>query len=223
MSHFYKNRREAGRDLAIALAEYANQTDVMVLALPRGGVPVAYEVADILKAPLDVLLVRKLGVPGHEELAMGAIAWGNVQIINQDIVQQLGISKKAIQQVIGKETQELHRRNHLYRNDQPLPQIEGNRIIIVDDGLATGATMKAAVSALNQLGADQIIVAVPVGSASTCQELGKTVNQVVCLQTPEPFYGVGQWYQDFSQTTDQEVEHLLADAKHKFMGLLSHD
>ncbi len=223
MFYLYKNRRGAGKELASSLTEYARQDDVIIVALPRGGVPVAYEIADILNVPLDVLLVRKLGVPGHEEFAMGAIAWGNVQIINQDTVQQLGISKEAIQQVIDKETQDLHRRNRLYRNDQPLPQIKGNRVIVVDDGLATGATMKAAISALRQLGANEIVVAVPVASPSTCRELGKIANKVICLRTPEPFYGVGQWYQDFSQTTDQEVENLLSHAKHKFIGLLGHD
>ena len=223
MFHLYKNRREAGRKLAGALAEYASQDDVIILALPRGGVPVAYEIAGILNAPLDVLLVRKLGVPGHEEFAMGAIAWGKVQIINQDTVQRLGISQEAIQQVIDKEDQELHRRNQLYRNDQPLPQIKGNRVVVVDDGLATGATMKAAVSALRQMGANGIIVAVPVASSDSCRELEEIADKVICLHTPEPFYGVGQWYRDFSQTTDQEVENLLSHAKHTFMGLLKHD
>ena len=220
MFHLYENRREAGRKLADALAEYAGQDDIIILALPRGGVPVAYEIAGILNAPLDVLLVRKLGVPGHEEFAMGAIAWGNVQIINRDTVQRLGISKEAIQQVIDRENQELHRRNQLYRNGQPLPQVKGHRVIVVDDGLATGATMKAAVSALRKMGANGIIVAVPVASSDSCRELEKMADKVICPHTPEPFYGVGQWYRDFSQTTDQEVENLLSHAKHTFMGLL---
>lgn len=223
MSDLYKNRSAAGKQLADALAEYAGQDNVIILALPRGGVPVAYEVAGTLNVPLDVLLVRKLGVPGHEEFAMGAIAQGNIQVIDQGIVQQLSISEKAIQQVIDKETRELHRRNQLYRNDQPLPQIEGNSVIVVDDGLATGATMKAAIAALVQTRASEIIVAVPVASPATCRELKKIADKVICLHTPEPFYSVGQWYQDFSQTTDQEVENLLSRAKHKFVGSLRHD
>lgn len=208
----FKDRQEAGKYLAEALLEFSNNDNSLVLALPRGGVPVAYEVASALSLPLDVLLVRKLGVPGHEELAMGAIAWDHICFINQDIVRQLGIPENAIEHVIAKEQEELLRRNNLYRDDRPPPEIEGNTAIVVDDGLATGATMKAAVSTLRQAKAAHIVVAVPVGAPSTNYELEEIADKVVCLLTPEPFYGVGRWYADFSQVSDEEVQHLLAHA-----------
>ncbi len=211
----FKNRQDAGKQLAEALREYAGKENTLLLALPRGGVPVAYEVAQELNLPLDVLLVRKLGVPGHEELAMGAIAWDHICIINHDIVGQLHISETAIEQVIAKEQAELLRRNQLYRDDKAPPHIKGNTIIVVDDGLATGATMSAAVSALGQANPACIIVAVPVGAPSTCRELEDMADKVVCLHRPEPFYGVGQWYKDFSQTNDQEVQALLGYTTHK--------
>jgi putative phosphoribosyl transferase len=208
----FTDRSEAGRVLAGKLRKYAERTDVLVLALPRGGVPVAAEIARALHAPLDVFLVRKLGVPGHEELAMGAIASGGVRVINEDVVENLRIGDDIIESVAAEEQQELKRRQRLYRDDLPPPDVHGRTVIVVDDGLATGSTMRAAVAALRRQGAERIVVAVPVGAAETCSELRRLADEVVCAQTPEPFYAVGLWYRDFTQTTDQEVRDLLEQA-----------
>lgn len=210
MPSFFNNRRDAGRQLADALAAYGHRENTLVLALPRGGVPVAYEVARKLALPLDVWLVRKLGVPGHEELAMGALAMGNIRVLNDEIIEQLNLGTEVVEEVALKELAELERRNGQYRGNRPPPVVEGKTVIVVDDGLATGATMKAAVAALRQADAARITVAVPVGAAQTSRELNMQADAVVCLKTPEPFYGVGRWYADFSQTTDREVQDLLA-------------
>jgi predicted phosphoribosyltransferase len=206
----FRNRSEAGRLLAAKLAAYANRPDVLVLALPRGGVPVAFEVAHALNAPLDVFLVRKLGVPGHEELAMGAVATGGVRVLNDQIVGGLRIPDHIIDAVAAQEQQELERRERLYRGDRPPPDVRGRTVILVDDGLATGATMYAAIQALRQQQPARIVVAVPTASPETCEELGAEVDEIICAITPEPFYAVGLWYEDFSQTTDEEVRDLLA-------------
>ena len=206
----FRNRSEAGRLLAKKLVAYADRPDVLVLALPRGGVPVAYEVARALGAPLDVFLVRKLGVPGYEELAMGAVATGGVRVINDQIVQQLGIPSHIIDAVAAREQQELVRRERLYRGGRPPPNVRGRTVILVDDGLATGATMRAAVMALRKLQPARIVVAVPTASSETCDELRPEVDDIICALTPEPFFAVGHWYEDFSQTTDDEVRDLLA-------------
>src|SRR6202023_636023 len=210
----FRDRREAGRVLAERLAAYANRPDVLVLALPRGGVPVAYEVARALGAPLDVFVVRKLGVPGHEELAMGAIATGGVRVLNDQIVQRLRIPEYIVDAVAAREQPELRRRERLYRGGRPPPQVRGRTVILVDDGLATGATMRAAIMALRQLQPARIIVAIPTASPETCEELKAEVDEVVCAITPEPFLAVGHWYEDFSQTTDEEVRDLLARRQH---------
>jgi putative phosphoribosyl transferase len=208
----YKNRKAAGQSLAKDLATYANRQDTLVLALPRGGVPIAFEVAKALNAPLDVCVVRKLGVPEQQELAMGAIASGGVRVLNEDIVRSLNISEAAINQVAQKEQQELERREHLYRGNRPLPILHGCTVILVDDGLATGATMLAAVVALKQHKPSKIIVAVPVSAPETCKQLEAKVDEVICIATPNPFYSVGLWYEDFPQTTDEEVRDLLEQA-----------
>src|SRR5258706_8610668 len=212
----YRDRFEAGRILATQLRAYANRKDVLVLALPRGGVPVAFEVARALHAPLDVFVVRKLGVPGHEELAMETIATGDVRVINLEVVRMLNIPDAVIDAVAAREQQELLRREQLYRDDRPAPNVTGRIIILVDDGLATGSTMRAAVTALGQQHPARIVVAVPVAAPSTCEEFEAEVDEIVCAQTPEPFYGVGYWYEDFSQTSDQEVHDLLAQAEQEW-------
>src|SRR6202045_3313580 len=206
----FRNRREAGRVLADKLAPYANRPDVVVLALPRGGVPVAYEVARRLVAPLDVFVVRKLGVPGYEELAMGAVATGGLRVLNDQIVQDLRIPDYVIDRVAAEEGEELTRRGGAYRGGRPPLDVRGRTVILVDDGLATGATMRAAVMALPQHRPAHIVVAVPTASPETCEELRAEVDEVVCAITPEPFHAVGYWYEDFPQTTDQEVRELLA-------------
>jgi len=210
---YFENRSEAGQALAKALSTYKDQPDTLILALPRGGVPVAYEVSRNLGLPLDVLLVRKLGVPGQEEFAMGAIAEGNIIYVNEEIVEQLKIPPAIIDNIINRETTELNRRRQLYRHDRPAPALENKTIILIDDGLATGATMHAAVNALRQINAKRLIVAVPVGAGSTCQKLAEEADDLICLHSPYPFNGVGQWYGDFSQTSDKEVEDLLMRAK----------
>ena len=207
---FFRDRREAGRLLATKLAAYANRPDVIVLALPRGGVPVAYEVARALNAPLDIFLVRKLGVPGYEELAMGAIATGGVRVLNDQLVGGLRIPDYKVDEVAASEQQELARRERLYRGDRPAPDVRGRTVILVDDGLATGATMLAAVKALRQQQPARIVVAVPTASPETCEQLRAEVDDIICAITPEPFHAVGLWYEDFSQTTDEEVRDLLA-------------
>ena len=206
----FRNRREAGRLLAAKLTAYAKRPDVIVLALPRGGVPVAYEVAQALEAPLDVFLVRKLGMPGHEEYALGAIATGGVRVINQDLVQALRLPPATIEAIAAREQQELERRERVYRGDHPPPDVRGRTVILVDDGLATGATMHAAVKALRLQGAGRVVVAVPIAPPDTCDQLREVVDDIVCAVTPEPFHAVGLWYEDFSQTTDDEVRDLLA-------------
>lgn len=208
----FQNRTDAGRQLAVHLERYADRSDVIVLALPRGGVPVAFEVARTLHAPLDVFIVRKLGVPGHEELAMGAIATGNVRVINDDVVEMLGIDQKEIDAVAAQEQKEMNRREREYRGDRPSPAVDGRIAILVDDGLATGSTMRAAVIALRQLHPRRIVVATPAASAETCDEFREEVDEIVCAATPRPFYSVGAWYEDFAQTTDSEVHDLLERA-----------
>jgi putative phosphoribosyl transferase len=208
----YRDRTDAGKQLAEHLRDYADRDDVLVLALPRGGVPVAYEVAKALRAPLDIFLVRKLGVPGHEELAMGAIATGGVRVLNDDVVDYLRIPGEVIDAVAAQELRELERREHAYRGNRPEPDVRGKTVILVDDGLATGSTMRAAVAALRQQNPARIIVAVPVSAPQTCDEYQMGVDEIICAKTPEPFLGVGYWYRDFSQTTDEEVRELLAKA-----------
>jgi putative phosphoribosyl transferase len=205
----YRNRTEAGKYLATKLATYADRDDVLVLALPRGGVPVAYEVAKELAAPLDVFLVRKLGLPGHEELAMGAIATGGVRVLNDDVVDYLDISDDVIDAIAAVELEELERRELAYRGARPEPEVRGKTVILIDDGLATGSTMRAAVTALRQLNPARIVVAVPVSAPETCDEYRMGVDEIICAATPKRFYGVGLWYRDFSQTTDDEVRELL--------------
>ena len=206
----FRDRKEAGRRLAEKLRAYANRPDVLVLALPRGGVPVAYEIARALGAPLDVFVVRKLGVPGYEELAMGAVATGGVRVLNDQLVQRLRIPEYVIEAVATREQQELARRERLYRGGRPPPEVRGRTVILVDDGLATGATMRAAIMALRKLQPARIVVAVPTASSETCEELKPEVDDIICAITPDPFLAVGHWYQDFSQTTDDEVRELLA-------------
>ncbi len=206
------NRTEAGQFLAENLGSYANRDDVLVLALPRGGVPVAAEVAKRLNAPLDVFVVRKLGLPGHPELAMGAIASGGVRVFNGEVVNALRIPDEVIDAVSAEELAELQRREKVYRAGLPPLDVEGKTIIVVDDGIATGSTMLAAVSALRQLNAARIIIAAPVVAASTYREMQRQADEVVAVILPERFYAVGQWYEDFSQTSDEEVRELLAQA-----------
>ena len=208
----FRDRKEAGRFLARKLMAYADRSDVLVLALPRGGVPVAWEVAQVLHAPLDVFLVRKLGLPGHEEFAMGAIASGGVRVLNDDVVRALGVSRDTIEAIAARERRELERRERIYRGDRPAPDVRGRTVILIDDGLATGSTMRAAVAALRQQKPARIVVAVPVGAAETCAEFQDEVDEAICALTPEPFYAVGVWYGDFSQTTDEEVHDLLEQA-----------
>ena len=208
----FKDRRDAGRKLAQKLSAYAGRPDVLVLALPRGGVPVAHEVARALDAPLDVFIVRKLGLPGHEELAIGAIASGGVRVLNEDIVRGLRIPERVIEAVAERELRELQRRAHAYRGDRPAPDVRGRKVILIDDGLATGASMRAAVEALRAQNPAEIIVAVPTAAPETCAALEPEVDKIVCATTPEPFYGVGRWYEDFSQTSDEEVRALLEEA-----------
>jgi putative phosphoribosyl transferase len=209
-SFIFQDRTDAGRQLAENLLSYDGRDDVIVLALPRGGVPVAFEVAQRLGVPLDVFVVRKLGVPGHEELAMGAIASGDVRVLNEDVLYVLPDAQSIVEMVTAIEREELKRRERDYRSDRPAPEVRERTVILVDDGLATGATMRAAAAALRQQGAAKIIVAVPVGAPSTCPEIRSVADEVVCLQTPGSFMGVGQYYEDFSQTTDEEVRDLLA-------------
>jgi predicted phosphoribosyltransferase len=213
MSRPFRDRVNAGKVLAEHLRKYAGRPDVIVLALPRGGVPVAYEVAKALGAPLDVFIVRKLGVPGHEEYAMGAVASGGVRVVNEDVIRGLGLNDVAIERVAARELAELNRRERLYRGDRPEPDLEGRTVILVDDGLATGSTMKAAVKALAARGPARIVVAVPIAAADTCQALRREVDEVVCAVTPEPFHAVGLWYDDFRQTSDEEVHDLLAKGR----------
>jgi putative phosphoribosyl transferase len=206
----FANRAEAGKILAAKLETPARRANTIVLALPRGGVPVAFEIAERLDAPLDVLIVRKLGVPGQKEFAFGAIASGGARVLNEEIIRALRLPESVIEKVTRREQAELERRERLYRGARPFPDLRGQTVIIVDDGLATGATMKAAIRALKTEKPKEIIVAVPVGSSDTCRRLRSEADVwCVCAVTPEPFYGVGMWYEDFSQTTDAEVIELL--------------
>ena len=209
----FRDRAEAGRLLGERLAGYAGRDDVVVLGLPRGGVPVAAEVARALVAPLDVFLVRKLGVPGREELAFGAIASGGARVLNRDVVSSLGIDDSTIEEVAAREQTELERRAEAYRGTAEPPQVEGRVAVLVDDGLATGARMRAAVEAVRRLGPSRVVVAVPAAARQTCADLERDVDEVVCLLTPEPFFAVGMWYADFSETSDEEVRALLREAR----------
>ncbi len=205
----FADREEAGRALAARLRKYAGRSDVVVLALPRGGVPVGYEVARTLGAPLDVFLVRKLGVPGREELALGAIGTGGSIVLNQDVVEALRIPREEIARIVTRERRELERRERLYRGDRPPLSLEDKTVILVDDGIATGASMRVAIAALHARNPARIVVAVPLGPAETCAQLARFANEVVCVRTPEPFAGVGAWYDDFRQLDDDEVRTLL--------------
>ncbi|MBE9109112.1 phosphoribosyltransferase [Nodosilinea sp. LEGE 07298] len=206
----FHDRADAGRRLAERLQRYANRADVLVLGLPRGGVPVAYEVAKALNARLDVCLVRKLGVPTHEELALGAIASGGVRVLNDDVVNGLEISAQMIDAIAAKELQELQRRDRAYRGDRPQPKIRDRTVILVDDGIATGATMRAAVSVIKPQQPARLIVAAPVAAPPICEELSREVDEVVCVAMPEALRAIGFWYEDFSQTSDEDVRQLLA-------------
>src|SRR6266513_3840468 len=218
MERGFPDRAEAGRQLAEKLEKYAGLEDVIVLGLPRGGVPVAYEVAKRLRAPLDRFIVRKLGVPGFEELAAGAIASGGVRVFNQDVVRAIPHAEEAIEAVTARETAELERREQIYREGRPPPELRGRIVILVDDGLATGATMRAAVKALRQRGVAKIVVAVPVGPPDTCRELEEQADETICLSTPPFFQAVGQYYEDFSQTSDDDVRELLSSAAQNRFG-----
>jgi putative phosphoribosyl transferase len=209
----FRDRRDAGRQLAAKLAAYVDDPSVLVLGLPRGGVPVAYEVARALQAPLDVFVVRKLGVPGHRELAMGAIASGGGQVLNRDLIEALGISPDAVKSVAFSELREVERQQKAYRGDAPLAELTGRTVIIVDDGLATGSTMRAAVGALRQSNPARIIVAAPVAAVETARRLHEEADDVVCVGTPPDFHAVSMWYEDFRQTTDEEVRGLLEAAR----------
>ena len=209
----FRDRTHAGTELARRLMAYRGRADVLVLGLPRGGIPVAYEVARALDAPLDVFLVRKLGVPGQEEVAMGAIATGGVRVLNDSVVRALGIPMSAIDRVAALEQRELERREANYRPGLAPPDVRGRTVILIDDGLATGSTLRAAVAALRPMGAARIVVAVPVAAPETCAEFRHEVDEIVCAETPDPFYAVGRFYDDFSQTTDEEVRDLLGRAQ----------
>ena len=212
MAPIFRDRADAGQVLAARLGAYAGQADALVLGLPRGGVPVAREVASALRLSLDVFLVRKLGVPGHEELAMGAIASGGVRVINAEVVAGLRIPAATIEEVAAAQGRELERRERAYRGDRPAVDARGLVAILVDDGMATGATMRAAVAALRPVGPRRIVVAVPVAAAPTCRELADEVDEVVCAFTPDPFYAVGLWYADFAESSDAAIARLLAEA-----------
>jgi predicted phosphoribosyltransferase len=208
----FRDRTEAGRKLADRLSSYTGRSDVIVLALPRGGVPVAYEVAARLGVPLDLFLVRKLGVPDHPELAMGAIAEGGVEVLSEDLIRDLDVPAALVQQVAARERLELDRRDRLYRGGRQLAPVRDRVVLLIDDGLATGSTMQAAVTALKRLAPSRVVVAVPVGARDTCERLSRVADEVVCLMMPEPFRAVGLWYENFSQTTDDEVREFLASA-----------
>lgn len=209
MGRRFKDRVEAGRKLADELSRYKSRDDVVVLGLPRGGVPVAFEVARAIAAPLDVLVIRKVGVPGHEELAMGAVATGDTTVYNDSVIRQVGIDDTTFERVASAEREALAKRELLFRGDRKATSVTGKTVIVVDDGIATGSTMKAAVKALRQNQPDRIIIAVPVAPAGTIRELELTADEVICLVTPHPFLAVGAWYRDFAQTTDSEVRRLL--------------
>lgn len=218
MSARFHDRVEAGRLLAEKLGSYANRSDVLVIGLPRGGVPVAAQVARELNAPLDVFVVRKLGVPGDEELAMGAIATGGVRVLNAEVVDAMGIPEEVIAAAEAREQRELDRREQAYRGGLPAPDVAGRTVLVVDDGIATGSTMLAAIAALRMLKAGRIVAAAPTVAADTYVTIGKDVDEIVAVIVPEDFRGVGQWYEDFSQTTDEEVRQILAEADARFRG-----
>jgi putative phosphoribosyl transferase len=209
MRERFRDRREAGRRLAERLENYAGRSDTIVLGLPRGGVPVAYEVASALHLPLDVFVVRKLGTPWHPELAMGALASGGVRVINQDLVRELNVPASEVERVTQREQRELERRELLFRGNRPFPDVTGKTVLLIDDGLATGATMQVAVAALRQKGAQRVVVGVPVASPDTCDAFRDITDDIICVFTPEPFYAVGFWYDDFGQMSDEEVHDLL--------------
>ncbi|MFB9907713.1 phosphoribosyltransferase [Allokutzneria oryzae] len=211
-NRLFRDRRDAGRALVGSLEPYRDRDDVVVLGLARGGVPVAYEIAKSLGAPMDVFLVRKLGVPGRSEFAMGAIASGGIAVINDDVVSRLGISPEVIQRVADRESRELLRREHAYREGRPMADFAGKTVILADDGIATGASMRAAIKAVRALGPSHVVVAVPTAPGSTCEELRREVDEVVCAATPSPFFAVGESYRDFAQTTDEEVRDLFRAA-----------
>lgn len=213
MPHKFVDRTEAGRELATVLApRYAGRSDVVVLGLPRGGVPVAYELAVALEAPLDVFVVRKLGLPGHEEFGIGAVATGGVRVVDESVLRAYGVDAETLDAITQRERLELDRRERLYRGDRPPPALRGRTVILVDDGLATGSTMRAAVAALRVEGPCAIVIAAPVGAGETCVSMAPLVDDIVCLETPEPFYAVGLWYENFDQTEDEEVHDLLERA-----------
>jgi predicted phosphoribosyltransferase len=213
----FKDRRDAGRKLAQKLMTYAGQSNAVVLALPRGGVPVAYEVALALRVPLDIFIIRKLGVPGREELALGAIASGGVRVLNGDLIRMLGVPDEVINFVVKRELEEMHRREKAYRNDRPPLEVRERAVILIDDGLATGASMRAAIEGLRAQQPARIVVAVPTAAPDVCEAFETEVDEIVCAVTPEPFYGVGRWYEDFSQVTDAEVRILLEEANHQLL------
>jgi len=208
----FKDRLDAGRKLAKKLSKYANRSDILILGLPRGGVPVAFEVAKELNVKMDVFVVRKLGVPENEELAMGAIASDNIIVLNEDVVRSFQISKQSIDAVAARELRELERREYIFRGKRPKLSISDSTVILIDDGLATGATMNAATAAVKTKNPTKIVIAVPTGAPDTCRSFEGKVDEVICVATPEPFYAVGAWYEDFSQTTDEEVCELLEKA-----------
>jgi putative phosphoribosyl transferase len=212
MAQRFQNRTEAGRQLAARLLGYAGRDDVLVLGLPRGGVPVAFEIATALDAPLDVFIVRKLGLPGHEEFGIGAIASGDVRVVDEVVLQAYDVDRETLERITAREQLELERRERLYRDDRPFPAIMDHVVMLVDDGLATGSTIRAAIAALRAKRPRKIVVAVPVGARETCTSIATLVEQLVCLETPDPFYAVGLWYDDFEQTNDAEVHELLEQA-----------
>jgi putative phosphoribosyl transferase len=209
MDVLYEDRRDAGRQLAASLRQYAGRADVLALGLPRGGVPVAYEVARALNAPLDVFLVRKLGTPGQEELALGAIASGGVEVLNDAVIRELGIPEETIAAVSARERRELDRRERAFRGELPPVDVAGKTVILIDDGLATGSTMRAAARSLNQMRRARLVIAVPVAAQMVCQSLRREADEIVCLRSPDNFFAVGQWYRNFEQITDAEVRRLL--------------
>ena len=213
MPERFLNRSDAGRQLAAELLpRYGGRSDVLVLGLPRGGVPVAFEIAVALDAPLDVFVVRKLGLPGHEEFGIGAIASGGVRVVDESVLRAYGVDSRTLEEITQREQRELERRERRYRDDRPFPAIQDRVVILVDDGLATGSTMRAAVAALRAEGPREIVVAVPVGAPETCSAMARLADDVVCLMTPEPFYAVGLWYENFDQTDDDEVHDLIERA-----------
>jgi len=213
MPERFLNRSDAGRQLAAELLpRYGGRSDVLVLGLPRGGVPVAFEIAVALDAPLDVFVVRKLGLPGHEEFGIGAIASGGVRVVDESVLRAYGVDSRTLEEITEREQRELERRERRYRDDRPFPAIQDRVVILVDDGLATGSTMRAAVAALRAEGPREIVVAVPVGAPETCSAMARLADDVVCLMTPEPFYAVGLWYENFDQTDDDEVHDLIERA-----------